>query len=143
MSCPTAKCLCEHLIISQSVTFSNGTLIINIPSGNYENDEKYCIIVAQSIPTTTTIAATVVITIGTGTTQYPLVNSNCTNVNAYEIQSRTRYSTVVHTNIQSGVFQLTGPVCRNSSSSCSSILSLPIAAAKSTAETNTENTEEE
>ena len=46
MSCPTSKCLCEKLVISQSVTFTNGQLIINIPAGSYENNEKYCIIVA-------------------------------------------------------------------------------------------------
>ena len=109
MSCPTTKCLCDKLVISQSVTFANNELAINIPAGNYGDNCKYCIIIAQDIPTTTTIAANVVITIGTDTTTYPLVNCDCTNVTACQINSRTRYSTKVHTDIQSGVFKLLGP----------------------------------
>ena len=110
MSCPTTKCLCENLIISQSVTFANDELAINIPAGSYANGQKYCLIVAQEIPDTTTIVANVVITIGDDTTTYPLVNCNCTNVNACQISTRKRYSTKVITNIQSGVFKLTGPI---------------------------------
>lgn len=110
MSCPTTKCLCENLIISQGVTFADDTLIINLPAGSYANGQKYCIIIAQDIPATTTIVANVVVTIGTGTTQYPLVNCNCTNVTACQIATRKRYSTVVHTDIQSGVFKLTGRI---------------------------------
>lgn len=108
MSCPTSKCLCDKLVISQSVTFANNTLAINIPAGSYGNGCKYCLVIAQDIPTTTTIGANVVITIGSDTTTYPLVNCDCTNVLACQIQTRTRYSTKVHTNIQSGVFKLLG-----------------------------------
>ena len=125
MSCPASKCLCERLILSQAVTFSGTNLIINIPEGKYADGEKYCIVVAQDIPTTTTIAANVVITIGTETTTYPLVNCDCTNVLACQIQSRKRYSTVVHTNIQSGVFKLLCKAC--SCNKCSNgAASLPI-----------------
>lgn len=135
MSCPTSKCLCENLIISQSVTFAADTLTINIPAGSYGNDCKYCIIVAQEIPATTTINANVVITIGTDTTAYPLVNCDCTNVTACQINTRTRYSTKVHTNIQSGVFKLLGKAkccqCKRGARS------LPIPAAAAPAEVNT------
>ena len=127
MSCPTSKCLCDKLIISQAVTFAGGVLTINLPAGSYGDGCKYCIIVGQEIPATTTINANVVITIGTDTTTYPLLNCDCTNVNACQINSRTRYSTKVHTNIQSGVFKLMGPAkccqCRRNAAS------LPIAAA--------------
>ena len=124
MSCPTSKCLCERLILSQAVTFSDNNLIINIPAGSYADREKYCIIIAQPIPTTTTIAANVVITIGTETTTYPLLNCDCTNVKACQIKTRYRYSTRVHTDMQSGVFKLTGKVgCK---SCCQNIDSLPI-----------------
>ena len=131
MSCPTSKCLCERLVISQSVTFTNGQLVINIPAGSYENNEKYCIIVAQNIPVATTIIANVVITIGTGTTTYPLLNCDCTNVSACQITPRTRYSVRVHTNIQSGVFKLLGPVsccqCKNNTATA-----LPVEATTTT-----------
>lgn len=107
MSCPNYKRLCNRLVISDSVTFTDDTLVINIPAGNYENNGKYCIVVAQSIPTETTIVAPVAITIGTDeTTLYPLVNNNCTAVTACQINTRTRYTTYVRTDINSGVFQL-------------------------------------
>lgn len=132
MSCPTSRCLCENLIISQSVTFTNDTLAINIPAGSYTNGKKYCIIVAQNIPTTTTISANVVITIGDDTTAYPLVNCNCTNVNACQIKTRKRYSTIVHTNIQSGVFKLTGSIGCNCCSCDNNAQALPITTATTT-----------
>ena len=107
MACSNVGCLCKHLVISENVTFTEPNLIINIPSGSYENGEKYCIVVGQEIPTDTTIAANVMITIGDdATTMYPLVNSNCTNVSACQIGTRVRYATRVYTNIQAGVFKL-------------------------------------
>ena len=124
MSCPASKYLCDRLILSQAVTFSGTNLIINIPEEKYADGEKYCIIIAQPIPTTTTIAANVVITIGTDTTTYPLLNCDCTNVKACQIKTRYRYSTIVHTDMQSGVFKLTGKIgCK---SCCQNIDSLPI-----------------
>lgn len=108
MSCPTYKRLCKRLIISSAVAFNGTNLIINLPAGNYLDNEKYCIVVAQNIPTTTTINAPVLITIGTGTTTYPLMNCDCTNVTACSINRRTRYSVCVHTNISNGVFKLLG-----------------------------------
>ena len=106
MACCNSNCLCSHIVLSQSVSFTDGALVINIPAGAYENGGKYCIVIAQEIPTDTTIAADVVITIGTDTTTYPLVNSNCTNIQAYQISTRTKYPTTVATNIGEGVFKL-------------------------------------
>lgn len=124
MSCPNYKRLCKRLVISNSVTFAGGVLIINIPQAAYNNHEKYCIVVAQNIPTTTTIDAPVVITIGTGTTQYPLLNCDCTNTLACAINRRTRYSVKVNTNVSSGSFVMTGRVpC---SRCADNALSLPI-----------------
>mgnify|MGYP006954149427 FL=1 len=128
LSCPNYKRLCDRLVISSGVTFANNTLVINIPQGNYANKEKYCIVVAQNLPDTTTITAPVVITIGTDTaTTYPLLNGDCTNVTACAINRRTRYSVCVHTDIASGVFKLLGKIpC----SQCSNYLaSLPAPAA--------------
>ena len=74
MACKNVCKLCDRLILSQAVTFTAGTgLVINIPAGSYSDCEKYCIVVAQTIPTTTTVAANVVITIGDDTTAYPLL----------------------------------------------------------------------
>lgn len=127
MACSNIGCLCSHLVFSQDVTFANDTLTINLPNQTYENGEKYCIVIAQEIPSDTTIAATVVCTIGDDTTEYPLVNSNCTNVSAYQLTTRTRYATRVYTNIQSGVFKLLANLnCLNCSCRSNAAASLPI-----------------
>ena len=127
MACKDVGCLCKHMVFSESVTFTAPNLIINIPQQAYENGEKYCIVIAQEIPTDTTIAANVVITIGDEDTQYPLVNSNCTNVSACQIGTRTRYATRVYTNIQSGVFKLlTNLNCCGCQCNSSAAPSLPI-----------------
>lgn len=121
MACKCIGRLCNHFVISQSVTFSDGTLLIDLPSGNYENGEKYCIVIAQDIPVETTIAADVAITIGGAAAQYPLVNNNCTNVQACLINTRTRYATRVFTNIGEGVFKL----LNNTNCSCCSTAAAP------------------
>ena len=133
MACSNVGCLCNHLVFSQSVTFENNTLIVNLPQNSYENKEKYCIVIAQDIPAETTIVAPVVITIGSSATQYPLVNSNCTNVSANQISSRTRYATRVFTNIQSGVFKLLSNLnCYNCRCSSGAAPSLPLETAATT-----------
>lgn len=111
MACKNICKLCPNLIISQSVTFTGGNLIINIPAGSYEDEEKVCIVVAQSIPSTATINAPVYVTIGTGTVLYPLNKCDCTQATACSIKSRTRYATRVETTPTSGTFRLLGKVC--------------------------------
>lgn len=125
MSCSNVKRLCNNLIISTAVTFADDTLTINIPAATYGNGCKYCIVVAQTIPEETTINAPVVITIGTGTTEYPLLNCDCTPVTACSVNTRTRYCTIVRTGIAGGSFNLLGKLpcsrCTNN------LASLPIA----------------
>lgn len=111
MACKPVCSLCRRLIISQSVTFTGGNLVINLPAGSYNNCEKYCIVVAQAIPAETTINAPVVITIGTGTELYPLTNRCCAPVTACGIRTRTRYSTVVSTSATGANFRLLGNAC--------------------------------
>lgn len=112
MACKNVCRLCDKLIISTAVTFTAGTgLVITIPSGTYADNCKYCIVIAQSIPTTTTISAPVFIQIGTGTELYPLNKCDCTQATACAIRTRTKYSTVVETNATSGVFKLLGNLC--------------------------------
>lgn len=108
MSCKTVCRLCDRLVLSQTVTFADGTLTINLPAGSYANGEKYCIVIAQAIPETTTITAPVVITIGTGTEEYPLTNRCCAQVTAASLRTRTRYSTVVSTSATGGTFKMLG-----------------------------------
>jgi hypothetical protein len=103
--------LCDRFVISEAVTFDGTSLVINIPAGSYVDGCKYCIVVAQTIPAATTITAPVVITIGTGTETYPLVNRCCAQVTACAIRTRTKYSTVVSTDATSGTFKLLGKPC--------------------------------
>ena len=122
MSERCTKRLCNKLVISSAVTFADGTLTINLPAGNYANREKYCLVVAQTIPAETTITAPVVITIGEDTTTYPLMNCDCTTVYACSINARTRYSVCVFTDITSGVFKLLGKLpCSRCSSNLASL----------------------
>lgn len=108
MSCKTVCRLCDRLILSQAVTFADGTLTINLPAGSYNDGQKYCIVVAQAIPEATTISAPVVITIGTGTEEYPLTNRCCAQLTAASLRTRTRYATVVSTSAIGGSFKLLG-----------------------------------
>lgn len=112
MACKNVCKLCRRLVLSSAVTFANNTLTINIPDGAYNDGEKYCIVLAQAIPAATTINAPVVVTIGTGTTQYPLVNRCCAQVTACAVRTRTKYATVVSTTPTGGSFRLLGrPAC--------------------------------
>lgn len=111
MACKPVCKLCDRLVISQAVTFTGGNLVINLPAGSYNNREKYCIVVAQAIPAAATINAPVVITIGTGTEQYPLTSRCCAPVSACGIRTRTRYAAVVSTSGTGGTFKLLGSAC--------------------------------
>lgn len=111
MACQTVCKLCKRLIISTAVTYTAPNLIITIPAGSYEDGEKYCIVVAQTIPTETTITAPVFIQIGEGTELYPLDRCDCSQATACNIRTRTRYSTRVVTDANTGTFRLMGRVC--------------------------------
>ncbi|MCI8378562.1 MAG: hypothetical protein HFH72_08590 [Lachnospiraceae bacterium] len=108
MACKPVCRLCDKFILSESVSFTGGNLIINLPEGSYKNGCKYCIVVADALPNTTTINAPVVITIGSGPVQYPLVNRCCKPILAKAIRTRYKYSVVVETTTDTGVFKLLG-----------------------------------
>lgn len=108
--------LCSRSIISQAITFDGTNLVVNLPTNNYGNKQKYCIILAQSIPDTTTINAPVVFTIGTGTVQYPFVNNDCTPIVASQVRTRRVYRTRVNTGVNEGVFKYVGDCCLPSNS---------------------------
>lgn len=113
MACKNTCKLCDRLVLSQSITFTGGNLVINLPAGSYNNNCKYCIVLGQTIPTTTTIGAPVVFTIGTGTQLYPLVNKCCRPVTACGVRTRTKYSVCVETTATGATFKLLGnPACQ-------------------------------
>lgn len=111
MSCKNTCRLCDRLVISDAVTFDGTNLVINIPTGSYADNCKYCIVVAQAIPSATTINAPVVITIGTGTVLYPVTGCDCAQLSACAIRTRTRYAMRVSTTATGGTFKLLGRAC--------------------------------
>jgi len=93
--------------------FDGTNLVVNLPAGSYNNNEKYCVILAQAIPIATTIAAEVVFTIGDGTVEYPLVNRCCRPVTACGVRTRTKYSVCVQTTPTTATFRMLGnPSCQ-------------------------------
>ena len=109
--CENACRLCRRLILSQTVTFAGDTLTINIPTGAYGNCNKYCLVIAQAIPDATTISAEVVITLGDGTEEYPLVDCAGNAVTAGMLQTRTKYPLRVATTPTGGSFRLATRIC--------------------------------
>jgi hypothetical protein len=107
-----ANCkLCSRCVLTSSITVSGTNLVINIPAGSYADETNYCIITAQNIPSAATINMPVVVTIGAGTAQYPLVKCDCSQVTACGISSRTRYAVRVETTPTGGIFRLQGKLC--------------------------------
>lgn len=128
--CNYVQRLCPRLVLSQSVTFDGTSVVINIPAGSYDNGCQYCIVIAQPIPLTATIAAPVVITIGNGTVQYPLTNRCCAAVTACGIRTRAKYAVVVSTSATGGTFKMLGaPACSPSFALASIDGTVPAAAA--------------
>ncbi len=121
MSCKPVCQLCPKLILSQAITFADGNVVVNLPDGSYSNGEKYCIVLAQTIPATATINAPVVFTIGTGTTQFPLTNRCCAQVTACGVRTRTKYSTIVVTNSTGAAFRMIGNPCCSPSNNLAAV----------------------
>ena len=117
--------LCDKFILSQTITFDGTNLVVNLPTGSYANCQKYCIVLAQAIPETTTINAPVVFTIGDGTTLYPFLNCDCTPIYASQVRTRRLYSTRVNTAVDTGVFKYIGK-CKLPSNATTTIQSLPV-----------------
>ncbi len=114
MSCFDRNCkLCPNLVISTSVTLVTvdgvDTLVVDIPTGIYANNCKVCLVIAQAIPTTTTIATPVAISIGGDTTTvYPIVGCNCNQITACALRTRRKYPLRVSTTATSAVFKSLG-----------------------------------
>lgn len=115
MACKTSCRLCDHLVVSSAVNYDGDSneLIIVLPAGAYLNGRKYCIVVAQAIPESTTINAAVVITVGNGATRYPLTDASCAQATAECINTRTRYAVKAATSATgTGTFKYLGCFCQ-------------------------------
>ena len=110
MACNTCR-LCDRLVISTAVAVTTDGVVVTLPAGSYGDGNKYCIVIAQAIPTTATISAPVLVQIGAGTDTYPLVRRNCRPVTACGIRTRTRYPVCVETTADGGLFRMLGRTC--------------------------------
>lgn len=106
MNCKNDCKVCDRIVFSNSITVSGSNLVVNIPAGTYINRCRFCLVLVQTIPTTATINMPVVVTIGTDTTQYPMVKCDCASVTACALRTRTRYPMMVVTTATSGSFRV-------------------------------------
>jgi hypothetical protein len=98
--------LCNRFLLASTATFAAGTLTINIPQGTYGNGCRYCLVIGTALPGEATLNAPVVITIGEGTEEYPLLNCNGAQVIARNLRTRKIYPVVVATTADGGVFRM-------------------------------------
>lgn len=129
--------LCDRLILSTAINYDStvNQVIVALPANCYGNCEKYCIVLAQSIPTSARINAQVVFTIGTNATRYPFLNKDCTPIFASQVRTRRVYKTKVNTAIGTGVFKYVGDCCLPSNA-LSVINSLPTTTVTTTSSAN-------
>lgn len=95
--------LCPHFVVTSAVTFADGTLTLNLPDTmSYDNCGRYCIVIGQTIPAATTITAPVVVTVGTGTTEFPLLTCGGAQALASQLATRTVYPVKISTTTAGG-----------------------------------------
>ena len=107
MKCNKGK-LCKNFILSTSVTVVGTSLVVNIPSLPCNNG---CMVIAQTIPDAATVNMPIVVTVGDGTTQYPLVDCKGVQLSAGRIDIRTRYPFAFISANTSSIFKLYGARC--------------------------------
>lgn len=100
---------CRSKAYVSTVTFADGTLTLNFPDTiSYADGCKFCFVIATALPDGVTLNAPVVATIGTGTTEFPLLDRCGAQVVAQQLRTRRRYPFRVSTNATSGSIVLLG-----------------------------------
>lgn len=97
-------------VTEESITFAGGTLTINVPQRTFIAGCPYFLRIVDEIPAATTIGAAVVITIGDGTVEYPLIGCNGVALTAEQIRSGYSYPITVVSNNTTGAFRLLAPI---------------------------------
>lgn len=127
MTCRNVCKLCDRLVISTAVTWNGTSVVVTIPEGSYNDGCTYCIVIAQTIPSTATINAPVVVQIGDGTVLYDVTRCDCTALNVCGLRTRTKYKARVETTSTGGIFRLLGDVCCTPNNNLRAIDGNPIA----------------
>ena len=102
---------CKRKIFSDSVSIVTidgvDTLVVNVPAQTFNNCQRGCIVLIQSIPTAATISTPVAISIGGDTTTvYPMADCNCNQITACALRTRVRYPFKIVTNSLGGTFKI-------------------------------------
>ena len=103
--------LCRRFVGSASVTVVGTSLVVNVPATTFNNCSRICLGILQELPDAATINMPVVITIGTDTTEYPLVRCDGNPVTASDITFRGLYKLKVQTTPTSAVFRVLNGLC--------------------------------
>ena len=103
MSCNTACRECDRKVYVSTITFAAGTLTLNFPdSMSYVNGCKYCFVLTTDLPDTATVNAPVVVTVGAGTTTFPLLDRCGRQVVVQQLRTRRRYPVRISTTATGG-----------------------------------------
>ena len=108
-------------VTAETLTFADGTLTINVPQRAFNAGCPYFLRIVDEIPAETTIGAAVVITIGEGTVEYPLLGCNGVPLTAEYLRSNYSYPVTVVSNSTTGAFKLLAPICYAKSNASFSI----------------------
>lgn len=111
----------------EAVTFADDTLTINIPQRTYSSGCPYFLRLNEAIPDTATVGADVVVTIGEGTVEYPLLDLSGVQVTAERLRSGYSYPVAVVGSGANGAFRLLAPLRY---SQCSAVFSIDGTAAE-------------
>lgn len=101
-------------VTEETLTFAAGVLTINVPQRSFSAGCPYFLRIVDPIPAETTIGAAVVITIGTGTVEYPLLDCNGGQVTAERLRTGYSYPIELIESGTTGAFQVQAPLryCR-------------------------------
>lgn len=97
-------------VTAEALTFAADVLTINLPQRSYNSGCPYFLRIDDPIPAATTIGSEVVITIGTGTVEYPLVDCKGAPVTAENLRSGYSYPVAVINSGTAGAFKVLAPL---------------------------------
>lgn len=93
-----------------AVTFAADTLAITLPQMSYNSGCPYFLRLDDVIPAATTLGSLVVITIGEGTVEYPLLDCRGVQLTAERLRSGYSYPVVVVGTNTNGAFKVIAPM---------------------------------
>ena len=93
-------------VTAETITFADGTLTINVPQRTFYAGCVYFLRLVDPIPAATTVNAPVVITVGDGTVEYPLVACNGAQVTVGNIRTGYSYPIRLATTATGGSFRV-------------------------------------